>query len=328
MLGTLTAAVALVGSAAVSGCQPKPGEDCGPSAAYERKTEDPRCRIARPGAADGTASPAPPAPSAPPKPGAAVPDRLTGVPLEELTAGQRALFWSVVADQFDPCGKPRSFGDTLLGGRPEECPLAWRLARWAARQAKAGAERSDLVVALVERLRRENSPATFRTEGRPRTGPADPVATVVEFYDYECPYCRELEPRAEELRRRLGDVAFVWKQCPIEGHLTAEPASRAALAAQQQGRFAEMHRALFARGVLDDAGIEAAARDAGLDATRFREDRASEAVARLLQEDSEDADRAAVEGTPSFFVNGVAVPFDELEEQIRELRALRGAGTR
>jgi len=255
-----------------------------------------------------------------------VPERIEGVPLEGLTPAQRALFWSAVADQFDPCGQARSFGETLLApGARDACPAAWTLARFVVRRVKAGDEHDAIVLALLDRLRREHGKAKFAVDGRPRSGPADAAVTVVEFYDYECPYCREVEPRLKDLREQYSTVAFVPKQCPIEGHAAAEPAARGALAAAAQGKFWPFHERLFARpGALDEAAIEDAAEAVGLDRERWRADMASEAVGRLLAEDQADADRAETPGTPTFYVNGVYVTFDELEDEIREALARTG----
>ena len=309
----------LASSAAPFGCQQKRDEDC-----EKPRPDDKRCRIERP-SADATGgrpvapaerpTPAPPLPAV--AAGAAGAD-VPGLALGALSAGERALFWSVVEDQFDPCGKPRSFGETLRTGDRAACPLAWSVALWAVSRVKAGDERPAIVYGLLERLRREHDRATFRLDGRPRSGPADAAVTVVEFYDYACTYCREVEPEAEKLRGRFPNVAYVLKQCPLEQHEGADAASRALLAATKQGRVWELHRRLLAAPTLDEAAITAAAGVVGLDAIRLRADMAATDVERLLREDLADADAARVQGTPSFFVNGVEVPFDELDERIRE----------
>jgi thiol-disulfide isomerase/thioredoxin len=329
LLGLLLAALA--SSAGAVGCQQKRDARCdqpqATAATDPPANDDERCRIERARKGGDVAAKAPGAPAAePPRPTApagGAPEHIDGVPLKSLTAAQRALFWSAVADQFDPCGQARSFGETLLApGAREACPAAWTLARFVVRRVKAGDEHGGIVLALLDRLRREHGKASFALEGRPRSAPVDAPVTVVEFYDYECPYCRELEPRLEALRKRHTAVAFVPKQCPVEYHAAAEPAARAVLAAAQQGKFWELHRALMTRpGTLDEAAIEAAAEAAGLDRERWRRDMESDTVRRLLAEDLADADRVEVPGTPTFFVNGVYVTFDELEDEIAEALA-------
>lgn len=286
---------------ALVGCQSKGSAPC-----ETPKPDDERCKLVR--AADAPRA-TPPAASA----GTTVPN----LPLDTLTPDERALFFSVVDDQFDPCGKPRSFGETLRRFQAE-CPSALALAQFVVGEVKAERDRSAIVLALIAEMKRIHHRVELRLDGRPRRGPAAPRATLVVFSDFQCPYCREVAPQLVALVEAHPDVALVFKQAPSDGHPVAKDAARAALAASRVGRFWEMHDALFRRGAaLDESGILAAARDIGLDLERFAADRVDAEVERLLQEDVEDADRAGVEGTPSFWVDGIEVPYDRLEESLR-----------
>jgi protein-disulfide isomerase len=144
------------------------------------------------------------------------------------------------------------------------------------------------------------------TEGAPARGPESAAITVVEFSDYECPFCVKAEPTLHALEAaHPGQVRVVFKNLPLPFHTHARLAAKAAIAADNQGRFWEMHDALFARkGTLDSASIEQLAVDLGLDMTRFDADVADPKTEARVAAEGADAAAAHVSGTPSFFVNG------------------------
>ena len=136
-------------------------------------------------------------------------------------------------------------------------------------------------------------------------GPADAPVTVLEYGDFECPYCGQAEPVLRELLRDFGDVAYVWRHLPLNDvHPNAQRAAEAAEAAAAQGAFWEMHDLLLERqdalGFRDLLGYAA---QLGLDVEQFEEDlRTRDGAARIAQ-DVDSADLSAVSGTPTFFVN-------------------------
>ena len=138
-------------------------------------------------------------------------------------------------------------------------------------------------------------------------GPIDAPVTVVEYGDFECPFCGQAEPVVRKLLRDFGDVAYVWRHLPLNDvHPNAQRAAEAAEAAAGQGAFWEMHDLLLdhqdALGYRDLVGY---AEQLGLDVERFEEDlRTREGAARIAQ-DVDSADLSGVSGTPSFFVNGL-----------------------
>lgn len=137
-------------------------------------------------------------------------------------------------------------------------------------------------------------------------GPHDALVTVVEYGDFECPYCGEAEPVIRDLLADFGDVRYVWRHLPLaDVHPHAVQTARAAEAAAEQDRFWEMHDQIFAHPqALDVRGLERLAEAAGLDMERFRHDLESRAVAVRVAEDAESADLSNVSGTPTFFING------------------------
>lgn len=139
-------------------------------------------------------------------------------------------------------------------------------------------------------------------------GRADAPVTLVEYGDYECPHCGRAYPIVKDVQRRLGaKLRFVFRNFPLnESHPHAEHAAEAAEAAAAHGRFWEMHDLLFERQrALDDAHLLGYAEQIGLDADAFaRELRAHTHKARV-REDFMSGVRSGVNGTPTFFINGV-----------------------
>src|SRR5215813_4460806 len=139
-------------------------------------------------------------------------------------------------------------------------------------------------------------------------GRIDAPIKLLEYGDYECPYCGEAYPVVKEIQKRLGDrLCFAFRNFPlVNSHPHAEHAAEAAEAAHAQGKFWEMHDSLFEnQQALDDEDFAQYAAALDLDADRLiREIRASEYIARI-REDFQAGTRAEIDGTPAFFINGV-----------------------
>jgi len=139
-------------------------------------------------------------------------------------------------------------------------------------------------------------------------GPADAPVTLVEYGDFECPYCGMAYPIVKEAQRRLGDrLRFVFRNFPIStAHPHAEHAAEVAEAAGAQGKFWEMHDLLYERqSTLDDAHLQRFAEELGLDVERFDREMNERRYEARVREDFMSGVRSGVNGTPSFFVNGV-----------------------
>ena len=138
-------------------------------------------------------------------------------------------------------------------------------------------------------------------------GPVDAPVTLVEYGDFECPYCGRAEPAVRELLTELGDeILYVWRHLPLtDVHPHAQMAAEAAEAAAAQGVFWEMHdRMLDRQDALRAADLLDHARELGLDVERFRDDLRQHLHADRVAEDVDGADLSGVSGTPTFFVNG------------------------
>jgi protein-disulfide isomerase len=145
-------------------------------------------------------------------------------------------------------------------------------------------------------------------EGRDHIqGPADAPLTLVEYGDYQCPYCGRAYPNVKEVQERLGDrLRFVFRNFPLATmHAHAENAAEAAEAAGAQGRFWEMHDHLFENQKrLRDQDLHRYAEELGLDVDRFDREMAAHSYAERVHEDFMGGVRSGVNGTPTFYVNG------------------------
>jgi protein-disulfide isomerase len=138
-------------------------------------------------------------------------------------------------------------------------------------------------------------------------GPDSAPVTLVEYGDFECPFCRRAYPIVKEVRQRLGDrLRFVFRNFPLrESHPHAQHAAEAAEAAGAQGMFWEMHDRLFERQfALEDDNLEEYARDLGLDADRLRGELDAHINAARVREDFRSGITSGVNGTPTFYING------------------------
>jgi len=137
-------------------------------------------------------------------------------------------------------------------------------------------------------------------------GSIDAPVTVVEYGDFECPYCGQAEPVVRELLRDFGDVRYVWRHLPLNDvHPGAQLAAEAAEAAADQGAFWEMHDLLLGnQDALRPSDLIAYAEQLGLDVERFADDLREHAGAARVAEDVDSADLSGVSGTPTFFING------------------------
>jgi protein-disulfide isomerase len=137
-------------------------------------------------------------------------------------------------------------------------------------------------------------------------GPDQAIVTIVEYGDFECPYCGQAEPVLRELLAGHGDVRYVWRHLPLNDvHPHAQLAAEAAEAAAAQGAFWAMHDLLLRhQDALLMTDLIRYATETGLDPGRFRDQLASRAGAARVAEDVDSADLSGVSGTPSFFING------------------------
>jgi len=147
------------------------------------------------------------------------------------------------------------------------------------------------------------------TEGSPSKGPANAPITIVEFSDFQCPFCGRVVPTMQEVMKDYdGKVRMVFRQHPLPFHPNAMPAAKASLAANEQGKFWEMHDKLFENQKdLSDDTITKIAKDLGLNMKKFNDSRNSTKFDAQIQDDIKFAEANGATGTPSAFINGVLV---------------------
>jgi protein-disulfide isomerase len=182
----------------------------------------------------------------------------------------------------------------------------------AAKQGKSEAEilqaleASNLAKAAKQRNRILLDPVEIPIAGAPFKGPAKAKVTIVEFSDFQCPYCVVAVGKLNDLLQAYPrDVRLVFKQFPLEIHSNAAVAAAAALAAQRQGSFWPLHDKMYAEfRRLNRANILEWAKELGLNPIRFQADMDSATTQQAIQRDLDDGLRAGVEGTPTVFVNG------------------------
>lgn len=162
------------------------------------------------------------------------------------------------------------------------------------------------------------------TDNAPILGNPNAPITIVEFTDFECPFCSRANATLHQLQAEYPDkIRIVFKNNPLSFHKNANAAHRAALAAQAQGKFREMHDLLFAnQKSLSAADLEKYAAQIGLDLNRFRQDMESDAIKKHIEKDLNDGQNFDVRGTPHFFINGTrlkgAQPIDKFRAVIDE----------
>ena len=160
-------------------------------------------------------------------------------------------------------------------------------------------------------------------------GPADAPVTLLEYGDYECPYCGAAYPIVKEVRARIGErLRFVFRNFPITtSHPHAERAAEAAEAAAAQGSFWRMHDVLYENQKrLGDEDLRTYAQQVGLDLDVFDRELAEHVHAARVQEDFMSGVRSGVNGTPTFYVNGAR--YDDSYDLDTLLGALEAAASR
>jgi protein-disulfide isomerase len=179
-----------------------------------------------------------------------------------------------------------------------------------AAQAIAKAVREGMSGSQVEDLYRQRFDASTSMSiplaGSPWRGPEDARVVVVEFADFECPFCQKIAPELEAVwQKRRDKVRFVYKFMPLAMHPHGEIAARAGIAAQMQGKFWEMEKLLFANGQhLEQPDLEKYASSIGLDLDRFRADMQSPEAKARIEADRKLGDDLHVKGTPTIFIDG------------------------
>lgn len=181
--------------------------------------------------------------------------------------------------------------------------------------------------ALARAALRDKRSEIFEDASNPVAGNPQGRTVLVEFFDYRCPYCKQMDAPMKALAAEDRDLRIVRKDLPVLGPASVV-ASRAALASRAQNKYPAFHDAMMGfRGQLDDAAIFRIARDAGLDVDRLRRDMDDPAIGAQLQRNAAVAQALQIGGTPAFVIGDTLVPgavdIGTLRSLIAEARAKR-----
>jgi protein-disulfide isomerase len=191
----------------------------------------------------------------------------------------------------------------------------------ASKELGAGAAGAVAGVTEDEPVERLKVPVT---DAQPQEGPADAPVTIVEFSDFECPFCGRVLPTIEQLQKDYGNkIRVVWRNQPLPFHQSAMPAAQAAMEAFAQGKsekFFAMHDKLFAnRSALTRPDLEKYAGEVGLDLTKFKTALDTNKHEAAIKADQELAGNVGARGTPSFFINGRNLRGAQPVEKFKEI---------
>lgn len=235
----------------------------------------------------------------------AAPVQLPGVDTSALTPREVSKWREYVSEFLAPCpDQPVSIATCVTEERA--CGTCLPAAKFLVERVRRGDARSQAESAFRARF----SPDTVKSielAGSPAKGATSPVVTVVEWADFECPFCGVAAPLLKAaVERYPNEVQLVFKNYPLSAHEHSEAAARAGVAAARQGKFWQLSQAMFEsqKAGLDDATLLKLARDQGLDLKAFEADRASEATADAVARDRKQADELGLQGTPMIYVNG------------------------
>jgi protein-disulfide isomerase len=170
----------------------------------------------------------------------------------------------------------------------------------------------------------EHQRDVFHDPATPVGGNPDGNVTVVEFFDYRCPYCKQVEPSLESMLKQDGKLRLVYKEFPILGPVSVT-AAHAALAAQRQGKYDAFHAAMMeAHGNITDDTVYQIAGSVGLDVAKLKRDMATPEVTQQIKDNMKLADALDIHGTPAFVIGDKVVPgaldLDALKTMVSDQR--------
>jgi len=232
-------------------------------------------------------------------------EKLTGVDTSALTPREQRDWSTYVTELLAPCSdQPVSIAQCIKESRP--CSLCLPAARFLVQRVTRGQARSQIEGAFRLRFAPDQVKSIDDSDS-PSKGPKDAPVVVVEWADFECPFCGAAYPVLDKLLLQYPEsVRLVFKNYPLSAHEHSEIAARAAVAAGKQGKFWEMHHALFSnqQAGLDRNAILRLAGEIHLDEKKFVADMDSEPVADLVNRDRKQAEKLDLRGTPMIYING------------------------
>ena len=275
-----------LGLALLSGCS-------GPTLAPTTPKETPTAELPVP---EGAPTPMLEVPRAAPK-------ALDGVDTDRLVDRERRIWWNLVSQLYAPCtDQAVSIAQCVEDARP--CVACKPAAALLAAKVREGATPDQGQEIYATRF----GPAKKLVDAAdsPSKGPADAPVQILVWSDFQCPHCRVAMPVLDEVQKKYAPrVRLVHKFYPLKMHTDAEPAARAAIAAQNQGHYWEMEHLLFSHQSEQTAtDLDHYAAEIKLDLKRFHADLQDGKTSHIIERDRDDADRVGLSGTPFILING------------------------
>jgi protein-disulfide isomerase len=240
--------------------------------------------------------------------------QLPGVDISALTPREQSKWQEYVGELLAPCpDQPVNVAQCVTESRP--CAACLPAAKFLVERVRRGDTRQQAEAAYRARF----SPEAVKPvdiEGSPAKGAERPIVTVVEWADFECPFCAVAAPLLKALVEKYPkQVQVVFKHYPLASHQHAENAARAAVAAHRQDKFWELSGAMFEaqKEGLDEEKVLELARGAGLEMKDFQAALGSEDTADSVARDRKQADELGLEGTPMIYINGRYFSFDHFD---------------
>jgi protein-disulfide isomerase len=236
-------------------------------------------------------------------------ETLGDVDLSNLTAVQKKAVLKILREEDCSCQCGMKTAECIM--KDTNCSYSRALAKVAIQGVKDGKsliEISKLMDASPKAHRPKvlEAPVTIPVDGSPVRGPADARITLVEFSDFECPFCSAAVKQVDIVMAAYPkDIKLIYKQFPLSMHPHAQFAAEASLAAREQGKFWEMYEVLFKNyRQLSRENVLLWAKQLGLDVNKFKTDLDSRKFKTVVDKDLADGEAAGVYGTPSFYING------------------------
>ena len=227
-----------------------------------------------------------------------------GFDFSQLSGAAKKELSSVLTDEFDACGRPLTLLASMKKG--DACRHTKRFVGLAAGLAGEGAGANEIILQLSKYNQTfSHHRSTFKVDERSCSGPAAAKVTLVEFSDFECPYCAAVRPLLERFAKDRPNVRLCWAAFPLEVHPHSTLCGQAALFARDAGKFWAVHDAIFEhqleispqvlRKVLQEAGLDVKAFDKAVAAGKYLDE---------LKASREAGKSAGIDGTPTLFING------------------------
>ncbi len=273
---------------------------------------------------------------------------VSGVNFDGMTDAQKAAALQALNERNCECGC--SFGTIAnCAKKDSSCPRSPKLAKQVVDLAKQGKGLADLYAFLDVENKKGAAPAAAPaaptgpqkvplSAHSPRKGPRAAKVTIVEFSDFQCPFCSRVVPTIKEIVEKYPkDVAIVFMNQPLSFHPMAMGAAQGFLAASKQGKAWEMHDKMFAnQQALNPPDLEKYAQELGLNVAKFKKDFADPKIKEEIAADQKLGSSVGADGTPTFFVNGRllsgAQPFASfktiIDEEIKKADDLLKKGTK